>query len=566
MERKFRISIFCLMTISMVLAACGPAATTAPPGPDVPIAATEADEVPTEEMVDEPVVMRIGNLEGPDCFNPWACGQFWFYTDSIWEGFTGFDIDCGIKNRVAKEMELSEDGLTWTITIQEGVTFSDGEPLNAYTVEELWDWYNATELKEWYPITLYATSWEALDEHTFQITTEVPVGSLPGWGGMWSFLLPPHIWADKDDETTFTFDNPVIGSGPYTLEEYVPGEYLIYNARSDYWGGVPAADQLVFQIFGNWDAQISSLLSGEIDVTDRAVPAQYYEVLDADPNITVIEEQVGYRYYLNFNLAEAGVKHPAVEDIAVRRAFDYAIDKQQLIDVALLGHGHLCANTWACTPYGDMVPDPTLEVRPYDPQEAIRILEEAGYLDSDGDGVRESPDGQPLEFRFLYNAVRPNEVTISGLIADWLSEIGIALVLEGMEEGTLLTTTRDLRDFDIAMIYYIDEIDPAGGADFWFSCWSAEGGTAVTNDSGYCSQEMDDAIYESITTIDPAERLEVAHKIGRIVDRDLPIINLMGENYIQAYRNDRFVWDEVGCTSMGGLWDAPGLMQVKAVE
>ena len=163
-------------------------------------------------------------------------------------------------------------------------------------------------------------------------------------------------------------------------------------------------------------------------------------------------------------------------------------------------------------------------------------------------------------------AVRPNEVTISGLIADWLSEIGIALVLEGMEEGTLLTTTRDLRDFDIAMIYYIDEIDPAGGADFWFSCWSAEGGTAVTNDSGYCSQEMDDAIYESITTIDPAERLEVAHKIGRIVDRDLPIINLMGENYIQAYRNDRFVWDEVGCTSMGGLWDAPGLMQVKAVE
>jgi peptide/nickel transport system substrate-binding protein len=446
------------------------------------------------------------------------------------------------------------------------VTFSDGEPLNAYTVEELWDWYNASELKEWYPITLYATSWEALDEHTFQITTEVPVGSLPGWGGMWSFLLPPHIWGDKDDEALYTFDNPVIGSGPYTLEEFVPGEYLIFDARSDYWGGVPAADRLVFQIFSNWDAQIQSLITGEIDVTDRAVPAQYYETLDADPNITVIEKDVGYRYYLNFNLAEAGIKHPAVEDIVVRRAIDYAINKQQLIDVVLLGHGHLCPNSWACTPYGDIVPDPTLELTPYDPQEAIRLLEEAGYLDSDGDGIRESPDGQPLEFRFLFNAVRPNEVTISGMLTGWMNEIGITLLPEAMEEGTLLTTTRDLRDFDIAMIYYIDEIDPAGGADFFFSCWSAEAGAAVTNDSGFCSQEMDDAIYESITTIDPAERLEVSHKIGRIIARDLPIINLMGENFIQAYRNDHFVWDEVGCTSMGGLWDAPGLMQVKAVD
>jgi ABC-type transport system substrate-binding protein len=147
-----------------------------------------------------------------------------------------------------------------------------------------------------------------------------------------------------------------------------------------------------------------------------------------------------------------------------------------------------------------------------------------------------------------------------------LNEIGIALLPEGMEEGTLLTTTRDLRDFDIAMIYYVDEIDPAGGADFFFSCWSAEAGAAVTNDSGYCSQEMDDLIYESITTIDPAERIEVAHKIGRVVARDVPIINLMGENFIQAYRNDRFEYDKVGCTSMGGLWDAPSLMFVRAVE
>jgi peptide/nickel transport system substrate-binding protein len=563
MKKHLIFLLIFLLTASIILATAGcgstatPESTAAPEEPE----ATEAEATTTE-----PVVMRIGNIEGPDCFNPWACGQFWFYTDSVWEGFTGFGEDCSIKNRVAKEMELSEDGLTWTITLQENVTFSDGEPLNAYTLEKLYDWYNATELKEWYPITLYALSWEALDEHTFQITTEVPVGSLPGWGGMWSFLLPPHIWGDKDNESLYTFDNPVIGSGPYTLTEYKPGEYLIYDARSDYWGGVPAVDQLVFQIFGNWDAQIQSLISGEIDVTDRAVPAQYYDVLDADPNISLIEKEVGYKYYLSFNVAEAGIKHPAIEDIAVRRAIDYAIDKQQLIDIVLLGHGHVCPNSWVCTPYGDMMLDPTLDVAPYDPQESIRLLDEAGYRDSDGDGIRETPDGEPLEFRFLYNVVRPNDVAISGMLKDWLNEVGIAMILEGMEEGTLLTTTRDLRDYDIAMIYYVDEIDPAGGADFFFSCWSAEAGAAVTNDSGYCNPDMDDLIYESITTIDPAERLEVAHRIGRLIDRDLPIINLMAENFIQAYRNDRFEYDKVGCTSMGGLWDAPSLMFVREAE
>jgi peptide/nickel transport system substrate-binding protein len=565
MKKRLNILLICLLTASLILATagCGPIATPEPTAAPVEPEAPEPEE-PTEKA--EPVVMRIGNIEGPDCFNPWACGQFWFYTDSVWEGFTGFGEDCSIQNRIAKEMELSEDGLIWTLTLQEGVTFSDGEPLNAYTLEKLYDWYNATELKEWYPITLYALSWEALDELTFQITTEVPVGSLPGWGGMWSFLLPPHIWGDKDDETLYTFDNPVIGSGPYTLTDHKPGEYLIYDARSDYWGGKPAADRLVFQIFGNWDAQIQSLIAGEIDVTDRAVPAQYYDVLDADPNISLIEKDVGYKYYLSFNLAEAGIKHPAIEDVAVRRAIDNAIDKQQLIDIVLLGHGHVCPNSWVCTPYGNIVLDPTLDVNPYDPQESIRLLEEAGYLDTDGDGIRETLEGEPLEFRFLFNVVRPNDVAVSGMLVDWLDEIGIALLPEGMEEGTLLTTTRDLRDFDIAMIYYIDEIDPAGGADFFFSCWSAEAGAAVTNDSGYCSQEMDDLIYESITTIDPAERIEVAHKIGRVVARDVPIINLMAENFIQAYRNDRFEYDKVGCTSMGGLWDAPSLMFVREAE
>jgi hypothetical protein len=254
----------------------------------------------------------------------------------------------------------------------------------------------------------------------------------------------------------------------------------------------------------------------------------------------------------------------APEDIAVRRAIDHAMDRQEIINVALLGHRHTCPTSWVCTPHAQQISDPELSVTPFDLDEASTILDEAGYVDSDGDGIRETADGQPLEFRLFYNLAVSPETAIANMISEWLSEIGIAVQVEAMEEGTLTSAVRDLRDLDLMLGYWPDEED-AVSVDFYYSCWSTEAGAGAFNDTGYCSQEMDDLIAEGIGATGLEERRQNGLEIGRLLNRDLPFTFLVGEEFIQAYRNDRFRFNETGCTGMAGLWDWYGILHVDPV-
>lgn len=131
-------------------------------------------------------------------------------------------------------------------------------------------------------------------------------------------------------------------------------------------------------------------------MTTPFIPPETYDALVSDPNITVEEKEPfdGVLYWLVFNLYEGGLKHSAVDDPAVREAIDYAINKQQIVDVGLLGHGSLLPTGWIGKT--DVELNPEIEITPYDPAMAIQILDEAGYLDTDGDGVRETPEGDPV--------------------------------------------------------------------------------------------------------------------------------------------------------------------------
>jgi peptide/nickel transport system substrate-binding protein len=462
-------------------------------------------------------------------------------------------------------MELSEDGLTWTIHLQEGVTYSDGEPFNAHSVQAYWDWITSTELREWFWATRLSESWEALDEDTFRFTTVEPLGNFERYDALWMWPLPPHIWGELDDETVWEFENASpVGTGPYVLTEWKAGEYLIYDARKDYWGGPPPIDRIVMQVYSNWDSLIQALLAGEVDLTDVEVPAQYYETLASDNHVTVVEQAPAWRHFLAFNMSETGVRHPAIGDLEVRKAIDQAIDREQLVDVAFLGQGIPCPSGIVCSPAYDYLKDPSLSITPYDPAEANRILDEAGYLDTDQDGTRETQDGQPLELRLFYSADYPAHVTMASMISDWLGQIGIASVLEAQEEATLWDTVRSLRDYDMAISYYFDPPDPSD-IEFYLSCSSAEEGAYFYNDSGYCSQEMDDLIHSAITKVEFSDRVAALVDATRLVHAELPFINLVGDNAIQAYRNDKFVFNE-GCPQLAGLYDAPTILSGEVVK
>jgi peptide/nickel transport system substrate-binding protein len=461
-------------------------------------------------------------------------------------------------------MEVSEDGLTWTIHLREGVTFSDGTPFDANSAAEYLNWFRADEeLMFWFFETANMTSVEVVDDLTVQFTTEFPVLSFPDLDSIWMFQIPMHIWGDLDGDEVFTFENyPPIGTGPYTVEDWQPGEFIIFDARDDYYLGKPPVDRIVYQLYASWDGLIQAFLADEIDLTTNTVPGVYYETLVADDNTAVMNKPPGNMHFLAFNLYEGGVKNPAVEDLAVRQAIDYGIDKQQVVDVSLLGFGTTCPTSWACgEAYEDEI-NPELTVTPFDPEEARAILDDAGYVDSDGDGVLESPEGEPLTLRLFYQVEDTVHTSISQLLSGWLGDIGIQLEVVAMEVGTLFDVVLSERDYDIALISFTPDIHPIA-MDFYYSCWSADAAGAAWNMGGYCNPEFDDTLFEALSapTLDAYE--DASNRAQAILARDLPTLMIAGQNQLQAYHTDKYEFDTEVCAQHFGVWAYPQILNVE---
>ncbi len=574
-ENLYRIlALLVVLTTVVGLAACAP--TAAPEPTETPAATQVPEQQPTEApaateapVVEEegPVILRVGVLSDIDCWNPYACAGVWFWTHLVIEGLTDHgpvSEGCAGVPRLAESWEVSDDGRTWTIKLHEGITFSDGTPVTAETIKEFMEWMSSSEvMAEWFAETLSMESIEVVDDLTLQYTTTDPIINSPDYDWAWWYQLQPEVWTQLSEDEIFTYEfYPPIGTGPYVVTEHMPGDYIIYDARPDYYQGKPPIDRVVLQIYGNADAIVSALLAGEIDLTTPWMPPESYDILSSGADVTVEEKPpyAGTMHWLVFNMHPEGNKHPAVDDPAVREAIDYAINKEQIVEVALLGHGVTCPTAWACIAGEEVSPD--LEVTPFDLDRANQILDDAGYQDTDGDGIRETVDGEPLEFRLLYQIESAPGLTIGQLVSDQLRQIGIEVMVESQEFGTWISSVLDARDFDIALDSETHDIDPAS-MDFWFSCWSADSGSAALNYPGYCNETMDELVYEYWFSTDLEARWEPMYEAQQILAEERPIITLAGQNSIQAYRSDRFEFPMGTCDVAFGMFDPLGLLNAE---
>jgi peptide/nickel transport system substrate-binding protein len=571
MTAKRTVAVSAVLVILLALLA-GCAATEAPPPTEVVAAATQAPaepteasaptEAPTEEEA-EPVVLRVGGLQDVDCWNPFSCTAIYMWGDLILEGFTDqgpASEGCPGLPAIAESWERSEDGRTWTIHLHDGITFSDGTPVTAETIKEILEWWSSIEeIAVFNAETLYLESVEVIDDLTLKYTTFEPIINSTDYAWDFIWTLPMQIWGEVDPADLFTYEfNPPIGTGPYVLTEHVPGSHMIFDAREDYYKGKPAIDRIVYTLYANSDALLSALQAGEIDLTLPYLPAESFDILAADPNITVEEKYPGDTYNLAFNMSPAGTTHPAIKDPAVREAIDYAIDKQQIVEVVFLGHAVTCPSNWGCGPNYEGEVNPDLAMTPFDLDRANQILEEAGYVDTDGDGVREGADGLPLEFRLVYISDFPPALTVSELIADWLGEIGISVSVEAVDWGTWYDVVTNQRDFDMTIDVALGNIDPVS-MDYWHSCWAAEPGGYST--SGYCNEEMDGLVYEYWFSTDEDARWEPMFEAQRMLHDDRPFIIVAGPHQIQAYRNDRFQFPLDTCYDNFGMFTPQALLE-----
>ena len=569
MKRKSNYAkLFIGLMLIFLLAACGGTPTpTAAPDVDPPPDEVPAPTTPPEE--DEPVVLRVGWLDPIDSWNPHISESFWTWGDLTYDFWLakGSDPSCTPESRLIESWEVSPDGLSTTIKLFEGATFSDGTPADAQAAADYIEYFAGNpDLAAWFGTTLFLDTVEVLDELSLKITTAVPLGnSFVQNDGIFMSLLPMSVWGELEGAEVYMIEAyPPLGTGPYELTEYEPGNYAIFDARPEYHRGKPPIDRIVQVFYSNVEALVSALLTGEIDLSDGHMPAETYDTLAAAPNLTVEEKVATDKINLYFNMSPFGVRHPAVADQVVRDAIDLAIDRQKILDVALLGHGTLCPTNWACLPtMADQI-NPDLTVTPFDPAQANQILDDAGYLDTDGDGIRETPDGLPLEFRLNFQLEDPPQLTVADMLSDDLGTIGIAIVPQALEYGEMTQGVLNDRDFDL-LIYnmYTDAFGP-GGMDYIGSCWAADAGANGRNYAGYCNEDVDNLIYESWYSLDDETFYGSLFEAQAIIYREKPHVTIVGRNKIQAFNNEKFEFPFGTCHELGGgMFSYMGIMNAE---
>lgn len=493
---------------------------------------------------DEKVVFTLGDDNDIDSMNP-AVGleapAYLMYALN-YDLLVNFSLkDFSPAPGLAESWETSEDGLTWTFHIREGMKWSDGEDITAEDVAYTYQRTIDDPIGNWKSYLNQVEEINVVDDYTVEITTE---NETPSLLSAYVYILPDHVFSEIDKQELKTFENypDPVTSGPFHVVEWRKGQFFRMEANEDYWGGTPKIDEVVYRVFNNEDALIQALKSGDIDFADT-LGADFFDSLEGEEGIGLNEAKIPSFEEIGFNTGARDTQpdadgHAALEDPQVRLAISRAIDRETLIDRVLKGHG---------VPGSTIVP-PAISFYHYEPTEeelqtfdldaANDLLEEAGYEDTNGDGIREMlGGGEPLEFRYFVRSEENSTVTTSEFVGEWLAEIGIATEVQSLTD-TKLTDVIYEGKYDMFHWGWFPDPDP----DFILSVMSCEqrppGG--VWSDSFYCDEEYDRMYAEQKTLIDIEERAEVIKEMQRMVYNEAPYAVLYYDTTLQAYREDRW--------------------------
>lgn len=440
---------------------------------------------------------------------------------------------------LAEKWVSSGDGLTWTYTLREGLKWSDGTPLTAddvaWTINTSRDqgWINHSSTTA----NLTAT---AKDARTVEVSTSVPDPKLPTLD---VYILPKHIWekpAEGDITTYEALDG--VGSGPFTLSKRNAGQDWTMVANPNFWRGTPQIDQVVFRVFSEGSAMVAALESGEIDFV-HDVPSELFDGLKGKPDIqTVVGNQGGFNELaMNGMQGGLGDGHPALQDLTVRHAIAKAIDRAALLERVANGQGSL-VGTIGVSPDPAWTPEIPADISlDYDPEGAKKLLDDAGYVDADGDGVRDMPDGsRPLKFRYAELSDSDAAGPTRELITGWLKEIGIETEVSTYDQ-TQLTDVIAAGEYDLFAWGWTPFVDPDPQLSY-FTCaqLTTDLESVGYNDANWCDPKYDELYAKQNQELDRAKRIEIVHEMLLHFYTESTYVVLYHSADTQAYRTDRF--------------------------
>jgi peptide/nickel transport system substrate-binding protein len=491
----------------------------------------------------EQTVFDVGDPQGIDSMSPLigvtvAAYEAWNiqYATLTDKAASDFHTIPGL----AESWKGSEDGKTWTYKLRDGLKWSDGKPL---TAEDIAWTINTSRDEEWinHSATTVNLDATAQDDTTLVIKSKVPDPKLPT---MDVYILPKHIWGKMDADERGKYDGlDGVGSGPFVLEKFEKGQFARFKANPNYWGGKPAIDKVVLRKFNNPDAEVAALRSGELDAA-QDLPGAAFDQLADDDDIQTVEGYQGSMTEVAINGGDGLKKpHPALLDVRVRQAIGHAIDKKTIVARVLAGHGKP-TETLSVSPDTSWTPEiPADQVFDFDLDKAKQMLEDAGYKDTDGDGVREMPGGgKPLNFTYYVRSDGETAPEIAEFVTGWLDEIGIATTKKTADDSQL-TTIIGKGDYDMFAWGWVPFVDPDPMLSY-FTCDQVssdpEDPSNYYNDANYCDPQYDKLYQQQKVELDRDKREQIVHEMLTRFQQSGTYHVLYTEPELQAYRKGRF--------------------------
>jgi peptide/nickel transport system substrate-binding protein len=412
---------------------------------------------------------------------------------------------------LASNIQRSDDGLTYTFTLHDGVKFHDNRPLTSADAKYTLDLILEKEFAKAASFFTgsgadkknYVQSVSTPDPRTLVVTLNKP------WVGLLSNLVAVAI-IPKDSYATQK-DHPV-GSGPFKFVSYDSSQQVLDLAgNDDYWEGPPQIKSLRVRVISESNAMQAELLSGRVDIAPlpTSLSPDAVKALGGNSKLQVLQFPGSNLVLLTFNVSE-----PPLNDARVRQAICYAIDRESMIRDLLLGQGKLAHSilpeeSWAYTPG---------QKYSYDPEQARRLLDEAGYRD------RQMRFPKPLVFRISGSSTAGRNV--AGIVQNSLKQIGIIVSIESAETNTHLQELRR-GNFQMAYGQWVGgNQDPIFYKDLFATSEIPTENRASKNRSRYNNPTLDPALDEAVNTFDRQRTLPLYTKIQEIVSHDAPILPL----------------------------------------
>ncbi len=561
--------IVALVALAVVLAACGgakapakPAATKAPAAQPTKAPAAKPTKAPAAKK--QPKTIIFGLYQEPDVLNPFIATQYAADEVSrmVVEGLVEVDPNGNYFPVLAEEVPspknglVSKDGLDVTYKLKKGVVWSDGVPFTCKDVVFTWKALttpgNGAVNTAGYDKIKSVT---CEDDHTVHVKF---AKFYAPYLTLFDNVLPEHAAGDIKDMTKWEYNTKkILGTGPFVLKEWVSGDHitLVKNPKYRDYPAKPKVDQIIVRIIPSREVGKALITSGEIDILWDLSEADVPEFKN-NPNVVIHKKKGPGTERLLLNLADPTLDatddplhhpHPILADLRVRQAIQYGINKQLIVDKLLysattVGTSELSIGWAKC----DIPPSE------YNPEKAKKLLDEAGFVDKDGDGIREchgckyAKEGTPLKLKIQTTSGNQLRADCEQLLVEMMKNIGIQFYIENVPSSELFGSWssgafRKHGHFDILMYTTSDKIDPQSHMYGYFHEKSIP--TKANNGKGFnyvrwINHRASEALDKAGSTPNLAERKAQYQIACEEIAKDIPHLYLYDRSEIDAARSN----------------------------